>query len=129
MTIRELYAKHRTVQSCNDCHKKIDPLGFALENFDAIGKWREKYESGHRVDSSGRMPNGDIFKDVVGLKEIMVNDLELFARNLSTKLLTYATGRTMEVSDRPLLTASSRSIQPENGLKDLLTQVVLSEDF
>ena len=130
LTIRELYAKHRTVQSCNDCHKKIDPLGFALENFDAIGKWREKYESGHRVDSSGRMPNGDIFKDVVGLKEIMVNDLELFARNLSTKLLTYATGRTMEVSDRPVIDRIVKeAIQPENGLKDLLTQVVLSEIF
>ena len=130
LTIRELYAKHRTVQSCNDCHKKIDPLGFALENFDAIGKWREKYESGHRVDSSGRMPNGDIFKDVVGLKEIMANDLELFARNLSTKLLTYATGRTMEVSDRPVIDRIVKeAIQPENGLKDLLTQVVLSEIF
>ena len=130
LTIRELYAKHRTVQSCNDCHKKIDPLGFALENFDAIGKWREKYESGHRVDSSGRMPNGDIFKDVVGLKEIMANDLELFTRNLSTKLLTYATGRTMEVSDRPVIDRIVKeAIQPEHGLKDLLTQVVLSEIF
>ena len=76
------------------------------------------------------MPNGDIFKDVVGLKEIMVNDLELFARNLSTKLLTYATGRTMEVSDRPIIDRIVKeAIQPENGLKDLLTQVVLSEVF
>ena len=78
LTIREIYAKHRTVESCNSCHEKIDPLGFALENFDAVGQWRTKYESGHEVDPSGQMPNGEKFDDVTGLKQIMVRDLDQF---------------------------------------------------
>lgn len=130
LTIRQLYAKHRTVESCNDCHKKIDPLGFALENFDATGQWRAKYESGHAVDPSGRMPNGQAFRNVAGLKTIMTADLELFTRNLSAKLLTYATGRTMETADRPEIDRIVRQMrQPQSGFKDLLHQVVTSEIF
>ena len=100
LTIRQLYAKHRTLESCSDCHKKIDPLGFSLESFDAIGSWRTEYESGRKVDPSGQMPGGESFKDVAGLKQIMTRDLTQFSRNLTTKLMTYATGRTMSVSDR-----------------------------
>ena len=130
LTIRQLYAKHRTVESCNDCHKKIDPLGFALENFDASGQWRTKYESGHAVDPSGRMPNGQVFRDVAGLKQIMTANLELFTRNLSAKLLTYATGRTMETADRPEIDRIVRQTQQQKlGLKDLLRQVVTSDIF
>ena len=130
MTIRELYEKHRTVQSCNDCHKKIDPLGFALENFDATGQWRTQYESGQKVDPSGRMPDGKSFNDLEGLKKIMAGDLRLFYRNLSSKLLTYATGRTMEVSDRPEIDRIVElSLRKQSGLKDLLRLVVTSEIF
>ncbi len=130
LTIRELYAKHRMVESCNDCHKKIDPLGFALENFDAIGQWRTKYESGHDVDSSGQMPSGEKFTNVNGLKRIMASDLELFSRNLCIKLLTYATGRTMNAADRPEIDRMvSRMLEQGSGLKDLLRQVVTSDTF
>ena len=130
LTIRELYEKHRTVQSCNDCHKKIDPLGFALENFDATGQWRTQYESGQKVDPSGRMPDGKSFNDLEGLKKIMAGDLRLFYRNLSSKLLTYATGRTMEVSDRPEIDRIVElSLRKQSGLKDLLRLVVTSEIF
>ncbi len=130
LTIRELYAKHRTIASCNDCHKKIDPLGFSLENFDAIGAWRSKYESGHEVDPSGQMPNGESFEDVTGLKQIMTRDLEQFTRNLTTKLMIYATGRMMSVSDRPEIDAIvSRLKSRRGGLRVLVKQVVTSEAF
>ena len=130
LTIRELYAKHRTLESCNDCHKKIDPLGFALENFDAIGQWRTQYESGHPIDSSGRMPDGKTFKNLDGLKKIMAGDLRQFSRNLCAKLLTYATGRTMEVSDRPEIDRLVElSLMNKTGLKDLLREIVTSEIF
>jgi hypothetical protein len=130
LTIRQLYAKHRTIASCNDCHKKIDPLGFSLENFDAIGAWRTKYDSGHNVDPSGRMPNGETFSDVAGLKQIMTSDLDQFSRNLTTKLMIYATGRTMSVSDRPEIDALVRGHQADRGgLRDLIKLVVSSKSF
>ena len=130
LTIRELYAKHRTVESCNDCHKKIDPLGFALENFDAVGAWRVEYESGHAIDSSGRMPNGKDFTDVGGLKQIMIAEPNLFTRNLTAKLLTYAIGRTMETGDRPEIDRiAQHTLREQAGLKDLLRQIITSELF
>jgi hypothetical protein len=130
LTIRQLYAKHRTVASCNDCHKKIDPLGFALENFDAVGGWRTKYVSGHSVDPSGRMPNGESFKDITGLKQIMLRDLDQFSRNLSTKLLTYATGRTMEVADRAEIDRiAEEALRGGQGLRDLVKAVTTSQTF
>jgi hypothetical protein len=130
LTIRQLYAKHRTVESCNDCHKKIDPLGFSLENFDAIGAWRTKYYSGHDIDPSGRMPGGETFKDVAGLKQIMTRDLDQFSRNLATKLMTYATGRTMSVTDRPEIDAIVDRLKSERGgLRDLIKLIVISKTF
>jgi hypothetical protein len=130
LTIRQLYAKHRTVESCNDCHKKIDPLGFSLENFDAIGSWRTTYESGHEIDPSGRMPNGESFQNVTGLKQIMADDLQQFSRNLTAKLMTYAAGRTMSVSDRAEIDAIVARLDAEGGgLRDLVNQVVTSKTF
>ncbi|MFT4550385.1 MAG: hypothetical protein ACI9MB_004362 [Verrucomicrobiales bacterium] len=130
LTLRQLYAKHRTVASCNDCHKKIDPLGFALENFDAIGTWRTKYESGHAIDPSGKMPDGETFENVDGLKQIMIRDFDLFTRNLTTKLLTYATGRTMDVSDRPEIDRIVNELKKRGGgLRDLVKLVVTSAPF
>ena len=130
LTIRQLYAKHRTIESCNDCHKNIDPLGFSLENFDAVGGWRTEYDSGHEVDPSGRMPSGETFDDVAGLKRIMVRDVDQFSRNLTTKLLTYATGRKMTASDRPETDGIVQKLERESGgLRDLVKLVVTSEAF
>jgi len=130
LSIRQLYAKHRTLASCNDCHKKIDPLGFALENYDAVGFWRTSYESKHPVDPSGRMPNGESFDDLDGLKGIMTRDLTLFTRNLTAKLLTYATGRTMGISDRPEIDRIATELQKKGGgLLDLMKLVVTSRTF
>jgi hypothetical protein len=130
LTIRQLYAKHRTIASCNDCHKKIDPVGFALENFDAVGSWRTKYESGHAVDPSGRMPNGEQFRNVSEVKQIMIRDMNLFSRNLTGKLMTYGTGRTMDVADRPEIDRIVSELRKkENGLRDLIKLVVTSRSF
>ncbi len=130
LTIRETYAKHRTIESCNQCHKKIDPLGFSLENFNATGVWRTSYENGHDVDPSGKMPSGESFKDLDGLKEILTRDTRLFSRNLTSKLLTYATGRTMEVGDRAEIDRIVGQLDArEGGLKDLMGLVIQSSIF
>jgi hypothetical protein len=129
LSIRQLYAKHRTVESCNDCHKIIDPLGFALESFDAIGALRTTYESGHDIDPSGRMPGGETFNNVAGLKRIMTRELDPFSRSLTTKLMTYATGRTTSVADRPEIDRIVAQLSESGGLRDLVKLVVSSDAF
>jgi len=84
--------KHRTVKTCNECHRKIDPLGFALENFDPIGTWRDNYvvrktanqpASSRPIDASGRLPDGTEIKDFASLKETLPDKRDLFAATLT----------------------------------------------
>lgn len=130
LTIRELYAKHRTIESCNDCHKRIDPVGFALENYDPVGQWRTKYESGHAIDPSGTMTRGETFDDVMGMKRLLAQDIEVVARNLTSKLLTYAIGRTMTTRDRTEIDRIVQHIvKSKYRLRDLIHEVVRSDNF
>ncbi len=129
-TIREQLEKHRNVASCNDCHRKIDPLGFALENFDPIGRWRTSYGRNANVDSSGELPNGQAFDDITGLKKILVEQDLLFAKSLTEKLLAYATGRQVTAADRQHVDAIlRRSKESGSGFRDLAKAVVLSQPF
>jgi hypothetical protein len=134
-TIREQLEKHRSVASCYDCHRKIDPPGFALENFDAIGAWRDRYaptddKPGRVIDAAGELADHRAFADVVELKSLLAGRLDQFARCLTEKLLTYSLGRTLTTADRPhvdriLSEAKSRGY----GLKDLVLLVIQSEPF
>ncbi|MEM7558388.1 MAG: DUF1592 domain-containing protein, partial [Planctomycetota bacterium] len=101
-SIRDLLNKHRESDTCNQCHRKIDPLGFALESFDAIGRERKFYDSRRkqRIDTSGELPGGSKFSGLGELKQLLLERQEFFARNLTTKLLTHALGRRMAPSDR-----------------------------
>ena len=133
-TIREQLVKHRTVATCNECHRKIDPLGFALENYDEIGRWRtsyggEKGEKGKAVDPSGQLPDGRSFNDIISLKELLLSSKgkDQFAHCLTEKLLTYALGRPMDVTDRPdidRIIAAHRAAG--GGLKELVLLVASS---
>ena len=129
-TIREQLERHRSTTSCNDCHRKIDPPGFALENFDPIGRWRDHYGTKAVVDAAGELPSGESFKDVAGLKEILLRRHDQFARALTEKLLAYAAGRPLSPADRPhvdrVLEATRQQDYP---LRDLIRQIVLSEAF
>ena len=129
-TIRDQLDKHRNVPACYDCHRRIDPLGFALENFDAIGAWRDNYQRGPRIDAAGELPNGKSFGNVVELKEILLQQDQQFALALSSKLLAYATGRTMTPADRPHLDRMVRELQAKDGgFADLVELTVLSVPF
>jgi len=134
-TIRDQLDKHRTVATCNACHRKIDPLGFALENFDPIGGWRDRYprgrDEGPVIDASGKLPTGQAFDDIVGLKEILRTSARpQFARCLTEKMLIYATGRTLEPTDRPAVDdLVARLDERGNGLRDLVLLIVESETF
>ena len=131
-TIREQLDKHRNVPSCFDCHRKIDPLGFALENFDPVGGWRNYYdlEARTRIDTAGELPGGKEFNDVIGLKKILIKQKSQFALALSRKLLEYATGRESTAHDRPDLDRILERLESADyGLRTLVREIVLSESF
>ncbi len=130
VTIREQLAKHREIATCAECHRKIDPLGFALENFDAIGAWRDTYEKHKKIDATGQLPDGDSFETVSEFRELLVERQGQFNRCLTQKLMTYALGRELEVVDRPNVDAILAELDRTNGgLRDLISLVAMSESF
>ena len=100
-SIRERLAQHRQNPSCNSCHSVIDPLGFALENFDVIGGWRTIDEAGKPVDASGATTSGVSIEGLSGLRTLLLDQPEQFPRTLTGKLLAYALGRRVEYYDQP----------------------------
>jgi mono/diheme cytochrome c family protein len=100
-TMRERLAQHRQNPSCSSCHAVIDPLGFALENFDVIGGWRTIDEAGKPVDASGATVGGDKVDGLGGLRALLLARPEQFPRTVTEKLLSYALGRRIEYSDQP----------------------------
>ena len=129
-TLREQLVKHRADATCAQCHNKIDPAGFALENFDAIGTWREKYDRKLEVDPSGKLPDGQTFSSVNEFRNLVVAQDETFTRCLTKKLLTYAIGRQLNSGDRPSLDHISKEMaDKDKGIRDLIQAVVASESF
>ncbi len=129
-SMRELLAKHRDNPACYECHRKIDPLGFALETFDPIGAARTTYAKNVTIDTGGELPNGQRFEDIAGLKRLLAERKAQFARMLTERLLTYACGRRIEAMDRPALDAILAATKPHDyPFRDLLEQIVLSETF
>ena len=107
ISMRQQIELHRANPSCAVCHAKMDPIGFALENYDAVGRWRTK-EGGFEIDASGRMPSGESFQSASELKRILRAHPDEFLLCLTEKLLTYALGRGVERNDKPLVRAMAR---------------------
>ncbi len=134
-TIRDQLEKHRSSPSCYNCHRKIDPPGFALENFDAIGAWRDRYgkssdEEAPLIDPAGQLSDRHEFADIEGLKTLLDARVDQFARCLTEKLLSYATGRILETADRPDVDRIVAEAKAKgHGLEDLILLVVQSEPF
>ena len=134
-TIREQLEKHRSVATCYECHRKIDPPGFALENFDAIGAWRDRYDpagdgKARSIDPAGQLPDGRAFADVAGLKTLLGSRVDQFALCLTEKLLSYSLGRTLTAADRPRVSRIVSEARSQGyGLRDLVLLVVRSQPF
>ncbi|HXP89041.1 MAG TPA: DUF1592 domain-containing protein [Bryobacteraceae bacterium] len=107
MSVRERLEQHRQNPACASCHVRMDPLGFSLENFDAIGKWR-KAEDGVPIDSSAVLPDGTKFEGVAGLRKLLLSHREQFVSTVTQKLLTYALGREVEYYDMPAVRKITR---------------------
>ena len=101
VSLRQAMEQHRTNPVCATCHVRMDPLGLALENFDAIGRWRTIGEDGTPIDASGSLPDGTHFEGVAGLRKLAVSRRDDLVRTLTEKLLMYATGRGIEYYDMP----------------------------
>ena len=131
LTIREQLDKHRENPSCYDCHVKIDPMGFALENYGPIGEWRESYgRSRIPIDASAEMADGSQYKDIVGFKKELLKRKDLVIQQLTKKLLEYSTGRIMELEDRKELESIVGTVKAKgSGLRDLVHEVVQSTVF
>jgi hypothetical protein len=113
LSVRERLAQHRADPVCASCHQLMDPVGFSLENYDAVGRWRTS-EEGKPIDASGGLPDGSKFDDVEGLEQALLNRPEVFAGVVTEKLLTYALGRGVEYYDGPAVREVVRRAQEEN---------------
>ncbi len=113
LSVRERLAQHRANPVCASCHKLIDPPGFALENYDAVGRWRT-VEDGKPIDSSGGLPDGSEFDGVEGLEKALLDRPEVFAGVVAEKLLTYALGRGVEYYDAPAVRKIVRRAEAED---------------
>jgi mono/diheme cytochrome c family protein len=102
LSVRERLAEHRANPACSGCHQLMDPVGFALENYDAVGRWRT-HEDGRPIDAAGGLPDGSRFSGVSGLQQALLRRPEVFVGTLTEKLLTYALGRGVEYYDAPAI--------------------------
>ena len=128
MTIREQLEAHRASAACASCHSRIDPLGFALENYDAVGRWRERYDNGKPVDASSVMAGGTSITGVESMLDYIESRERQILLNLSEKLLGYSLGRTIIASDLPLL---DRMVAAgfDATFEELAIQVATSRQF
>ena len=128
-TLRQLMEEHRKNPMCAACHAKMDPIGFGLENFDAVGKWRDK-DGAYPLDTTGILPGGIKFSGPTELKQILLKNKPEFARALAEKLLTYALGRGVEPSDKCALDGIVKQAAAQNyRFASLIADVVDSDPF
>ena len=123
-TVREQLEAHRAQESCRSCHDKIDPLGFAFENFDELGLWRTQYKiegKTLKIDPSSKLADGRNIDDIAGLKRLLLEKEEQVARNLVEKMLTYASGRLLVTRDRGEVERIVSDLKRSGfGLRDLI---------
>jgi len=128
--MREQMAQHRGNPVCASCHAQMDELGFALENFDAIGEWRVTDAAGAPIDASAKFPDGTTFAGPVELRKVLLSHSDDFLTTLTEKLLTYALGRGLEATDAPAIRQIKRDAAGANyRIVPLIQAIVRSTPF
>lgn len=132
-TIREMLEKHRDVATCNECHRRIDPWGLGLENFNAIGAWRDHYgvnEEGKPVDARGEVAGGYRFDGAIEMRNLLVSQSDRFTLTLASKLLAHALGHPATLAERVMLQdIVNEHSQSRAGFQDLVEAICLSQAF
>jgi Protein of unknown function (DUF1585)/Protein of unknown function (DUF1588) len=129
LSMREAMIQHRASPVCASCHARMDPIGFAMENFDAIGQWRDS-DSGNPIDASGVFPDGTKFNGMAGLKKALLAHPEQFVSTVAERLLMFALGRNLQYYDAPAVRAIVREAAADNyKLSTLVLGVVKSAPF
>ncbi|MFP6588128.1 MAG: DUF1588 domain-containing protein, partial [Pirellulaceae bacterium] len=130
LSIKEKFAAHQENASCASCHRKIDPLGFVLENYNPVGFWRDEYRDGKPVESKGVLLGQHAFSNIVEFKDALLLEKDRFTSALAKHLLTYALGRRLDYRDVLAVEGIVReTAKSEYRLRALLREVVLSEAF
>ncbi len=130
LTLRQRTELHQSEPTCANCHKVLDPIGFGLENFDAIGRWREKDDVGVAIDSAGKLPDGEGFSNPAELKSILATRKDDLARNLTERLMAYALGRQLEGYDEVVIDQLMvRIAADEYRMRTMITEVIASYLF
>jgi len=130
LTLRQRTELHQSEATCRNCHKILDPIGFGLENFDAIGRWREKNDQGLAIDSAGKLPDGKEFSTPAELKRLLAKREADLARNLTERLMAYALGRQLEGYDDVVIDQLMVKIAVDNyRVRTIITEVITSYLF
>ena len=130
LTMRQILARHRADPACASCHNLMDPIGFGLENFDWMGRWRDLETNGKPVDASGKMPSGETFNGPVELRKVLLNRKDEFLRHLTGKTLGYALGRGLQDGDQCTVQRIADKLAVENySARTLIREIVLSSPF
>ncbi|MCB1228100.1 MAG: DUF1592 domain-containing protein [Verrucomicrobiales bacterium] len=130
LTLRERLSLHRERADCRGCHEKIDPLGFALENYDPVGRWRDTYDNGRAVDMNGTLFRKHPFNNVIEFKDAILAEKDRFTRGLAGHLLSFALARELGPADQPTLDQIAAATATDGyRIQTLLKQIVLSEPF
>jgi len=129
LTMREAMSAHRANPGCAGCHARMDPIGFAMEHFDAVGRWRD-HDGGSAIDASGAFPNGVTFDGMAGLKKVLLADRRQFVNTAASKLLMYALGRNLQYYDEPAVRTIVRQSAAGNyTMAALVMGIVKSPQF
>jgi hypothetical protein len=130
LTVRQKLKQHSSDSQCVGCHKKIDPLGFVLENYDLLGRWRDNYRTGLKVDASGKLFGKHDFKDVVGFKDAVLAEKEVFAKAFIKHLLSYGLGRELTLADRIAVDQIATASEEGNyKMRDVIKNIVIHPIF
>ena len=129
-SMRERMIQHRVNPACAVCHQLMDPAGLAMENFDAIGRWRERSEDGSPIDASGSLPGSPAFEGVAGLREAVLERPDVFVGRMTEKLLTYGLGRGVDYHDAPAVREIVRTAARDDySFSSLILAIVESSPF
>jgi hypothetical protein len=130
LTVRQKLKQHSSDAQCAGCHKKIDPLGFVLENYDLLGRWRNNYRTGLKVDASGKLFGKHDFKDVVGFKDAVLAEKEVFAKAFIKHLLSYGLGRELTLADRIAVDEIAKESKKDGyKMRDVIKNIVIHPIF